>query len=81
MRKFLLCLLTAPLLFQVATAQDYVVFKRHDPKKDPNLNPFVNLKINPDSNMMINPAYNWNNNPLHSSDVNPSQNGSINPIA
>ena len=37
-------------------AQIDMAFKPHDPKRDANLNPFINKKINPDSNLSINPS-------------------------
>ncbi|MFI5154413.1 MAG: hypothetical protein ACHQET_13840, partial [Chitinophagales bacterium] len=72
----ILCML---LSFHLA-AQEYVLFKRHDPKKDANLNPFLNTRINPDSNSSINPAFNWNINPIRNNEVNPSRNNLINPV-
>jgi hypothetical protein len=61
-------------------AQADLAFKGHDPKKDANLNPFVNRKINPDSNLSISPVANWNMNPLKENSLNPTQNSSINPM-
>jgi hypothetical protein len=55
-------------------------FRGHDPKKDANLNPFINKKINPDSNRFINPASNYNMNPLKENSLNPTQNATINPM-
>jgi hypothetical protein len=81
MAKFVLTGLTALILLCLQVkGQDFVVLKKHDPRKDSNLNPFVNYSINPDSNSIINPAYNWNNNPLHTNEVNPLTNASINPM-
>lgn len=57
-----------------------LAFKGHDPKKDANLNPFINRQINPDSNLSISPATNWNMNPLKENSVNPTRNSSINPM-
>ena len=45
-------------------AQNDSAFRGHDPKKDANLNPYINREINPDSNLSINPSANWNMNPL-----------------
>src|ERR1035438_2824851 len=61
-------------------AQGPSSFKKHNPKIDPNLNPFANSNINPDSNSAINPFFNWNINPLHSNEANPSRNNNINPM-
>ena len=55
-------------------------FRGHDPKKDANLNPFLNNAINPDSNTSISPSTNWNMNPLRENAVNPMQNSAINPM-
>jgi hypothetical protein len=55
-------------------------FRGHDPKKDANLNPYINKNINPDSNLSINPSINWNLNPLKENSVNPIQNAVINPM-
>jgi len=70
------------LLLQVfvLSAQNDLSFKGHDPRKDANLNPFLNKYINPDSNSSINPATNWNMNPLRESSMNPAQNATINPM-
>jgi hypothetical protein len=64
----------------VKKAQADMAFKGHDPKKDANLNPFVNRQINPDSNLSISPVANWNMNPLKENSLNPTQNSSINPM-
>ncbi len=61
-------------------AQNDMAFKRHDPKRDPNLNPFVNKEINPDSNLSINPSANYNMNPIKENSLNPIQNSAINPM-
>jgi len=63
-----------------AQGYDYVLFKKHDPKRDSNLSPATNPAINPDSNQTINPVYNWNINPFHNNDVSPAANKSINPM-
>jgi hypothetical protein len=57
-----------------------MAFKGHDPKKDANLNPFVNRQINPDSNLSISPVSNWNMNPIKENSLNPTQNSLINPM-
>src|ERR1700722_434052 len=62
------------------SAQNDLAFKGHDPKKDANLNPYVNKEINPDSNLSINPSSNWNMNPLKETSVNPTLNSAINPM-
>ncbi len=61
-------------------AQNDLAFKGHDPKKDANLNPYINKEINPDSNLSINPSSNWNMNPLKENSVNPTLNSAINPM-
>jgi hypothetical protein len=61
-------------------AQNDIAFKGHDPRKDANLNPYINKEINPDSNLSINPSANWNMNPLKENSVNPTQNSAINPM-
>jgi|GEM_PF-323061 len=79
MRGFVL--FTAFLFVHFATqAQDDPLFRRHDPKEDPNINPFINYQINPDSNLSINPSVNWNLNPLKDNQANPMQNSAINPM-
>ena len=45
-------------------AQDDVAFRKHNPKEDANINPFLNNRINPDRNLSINPSVNLNINPL-----------------
>ena len=64
----------------VLWAQNDMAFRGHDPKKDANLNPFVNKEINPDSNLSINPSSNYNMNPIKEISLNPTQNSSINPV-
>jgi hypothetical protein len=61
-------------------AQADLAFRGHDPRKDANLNPYINKEINPDSNLSINPSSNWNMNPLRENSVNPTQNSAINPM-
>src|SRR5450755_781107 len=74
-------ILTASLFYgSILWAQNDMAFKGHDPRKDANLNPFINTSINPDSNLAINPSSNWNMNPLREHSVNPIQNSSINPM-
>jgi len=57
-----------------------MAFKGHDPRRDANLNPFINNQINPDSNLSINPSSNFNMNPIRENSLNPTQNSSINPM-
>ena len=61
-------------------AQADMAFKGHDPRRDANLNPFINNQINPDSNLSINPSSNFNMNPIKENSLNPTQNSSINPM-
>jgi hypothetical protein len=60
--------------------QGDLAFKGHDPRKDANLNPYINKNINPDSNQSINPSMNWNMNPIKENSVNPTKNTAINPM-